>query len=88
MKILFLLPGIVFGAAEFLMTKAIAERVLAGKPMAILLTVKLVSYAALLVPVVLVPDPMWLVPFGIGLSIGLPGFAFVYMLYNRIKGKR
>ena len=50
-KLLGVLPGIVFGAAEFFLTKAMTDRVMAGKPPAGFVIGKIVSYAAVLLPV-------------------------------------
>lgn len=88
MKFLFLLPGLLFGAAEFFLTKATADRILTQKPFAVPLTAKLITYAAVVLPVVLCPDVAWLVPFGIGLGLGMVGSAFVYVLFRTFKGKR
>ena len=84
---LWLLPGAVCGAAEFVLTKIIAGRVLQGKTPILLLVVKLASYAAILLPVffLLANDKaMW---FGIGAGAGILLAGFVLAVFA-LKEKR
>lgn len=86
-SVLFLLPGIVFGAAEFYLTKVIADRALGGRTPLLLVVLKLASYAAVLVPVFLLlsrENSLW---FGIGAGGGvlLGGVAIFAILKLREK---
>lgn len=86
--VLWLLPGILCGAGEFLLTSLIAKRVLQGQTPVLLLVGKLASYAAILLPVFfLLPrgSAMW---FGIGAGGGVFVFGIVFAVYTLVKEKR
>ena len=86
--ILWLLPGALFGAAEFFMTKVIAGRVLSGKTPVLLLFLKLASYAAVLVPVFLLLSSAAAKQFGIGAGSGVLAFGVIYSVFMILKEKR
>ena len=70
-KYVFLLPGIVFGVAEFFLLKTIASRAANGRNFMIALIVKILSYAAILVPVLMFRNTTYTMFFGIGAGAAL-----------------
>ena len=86
--VLWLLPGILVGAAEFFLTKVIAGRVLHGKVPILLLCGKLASYAAILLPVFFLLSherAMW---FGIGVGGGILAVGLVFAVVVLMQEKR
>ena len=86
--VLWILPGILAGAVESFLTKVLASRVLQGKVPVLLLCGKVVSYAAILVPVFfLLPreSAMW---FGIGAGGGVLAAGLVFAVTTFVKEKR
>ncbi|MBQ7542976.1 MAG: hypothetical protein IJT44_11870 [Clostridia bacterium] len=86
--ILWLLPGALFGAAEFFLTKVIAGRVLSGRTPILLLCAKLASYAAVLVPVFLLLPSAAAKWFGIGAGSGVLAVGTVCAVLAILKEKR
>lgn len=70
-KFVFLLPGIIFGVAEFFLLKTIASRATNGRNFLIALIVKFLSYVAILVPVLMFRNTTYTIYFGIGAGAGL-----------------
>lgn len=85
---LWLFPGVLVGAAEFLFTKVIAGRVLQGKIPVLLLCVKLASYAAILLPVFFLLPPEKAMWFGIGTGGGILIAGLVFAVVTLVKEKR
>lgn len=88
MKYILALLGIAFGAVEFFLTKAIADRVTSGGKFILLLVIKLMSYALVLVPVFLAPKIEYILPVGIGAGAAVLGTALVLFAYHIVKEKR
>lgn len=88
MKYILALLGIAFGAVEFFLTKAIADRVTSGGKFILLLVIKLMSYALVLVPVFWAPKIEYILPFGIGAGAAVLGTALVLFAYHIVKEKR
>ena len=86
--LLWLLPGFVFGAAEFFFTKATVSRVLAGKLPVVWVIVKILSYAAVLVPVFLLLPRESAIRFGIGAGGGLLLAGLIVFAYAILREKR
>ncbi len=86
--ILWLLPGAICGAAEFFLTKVISGRVLQGKTPILLLVFKLVSYAAILVPVFFLLPRAGATWFGIGAGGGVLAAGSVFAVLTIVKEKR
>ena len=88
MKLLALLLGLAFGAAELRLTKAIVDRATAGKTPVAWVVVKVLSYAAVLLPVFwLLPRPV-AVWFGAGVGAGLPLCALSLFTWRHVREKR
>lgn len=86
--VLWLLPGVVFGAAEFFLTALIANRVLRAQTPMLLLVCKLASYAAILLPVFFLlrrDSAMW---FGIGAGGGVLAAGLIVAVRTLVKEKR
>ena len=84
----FLFPGLVFGAAEFFLTKAITDRVTGGKLPALLIVLKIVSYAAVLVPVFLLLAREKSIWFGVGAGGGVLLGGLGYFVFTILQKKR
>ena len=88
MKLLGLLLGVLFGAAEFFLTKWVVQRAGAGKLPVLPLLAKLVSYAAVLIPVFLLTPSYFAIRFGIGAGAGVLGVGLIVFLNNHLREKR
>ena len=88
LKFVFLLPGLVFGAAEFFLLRAIINRAMDGRSFLVALMIKLISYAAILVPVFMIRNTLYTVYFGIGAGAGLIVAGLVWFLRYTLKEKR
>lgn len=86
--VLWLLPGVAFGAAEFFLTALIAKRVLQGQTPVLLLVCKLASYAAILLPVFFLLPHGSASRFGIGAGGGVLVFGIVFAVFTLVKEKR
>ena len=86
MKLLGLLLGVLFGAAEFALTKAIADRATTGKPPIVPTVVKVASYAAVLLPVFLCAPRDFSVWFGVGAGAGLLLAVPAFLWFARKRG--
>lgn len=86
--ILWLLPGLVFGAAEFFLTKAVADRTLRGKLPAAQIVLKIISYAAVLVPVFLLLPREKSIWFGVGAGGGILLGCLVFFVSMILRKKR
>ena len=87
-SVLWILPGILCGAGEFVLTGIIARRVLQGRTPILLLVGKLASYAAILLPAFfLLPreSAMW---FGIGAGGGVLAAGLILAVRTLVKEKR
>ena len=87
MKLLGVLLGVVFGAAEFGLTKAITDRATSGKAPVVWLVVKIVSYAAVLLPVVFRAPRDLALWSGVGAGAGLLIVTLVFFICKTV-GKR
>ena len=85
MKLLCLLFGIAFGAAEFVLTKAVTERALSGKAPVVLTVVKAGSYAAVLPAVFLLLERAAAIRFGVGAGAGLLAATLLYFAVKVIR---
>ena len=88
MKLLGLLLGAVFGAAEFFVTKAMTDKAMAGKVPVVWVLVKIASYAAVLLPVFFLAQRDFAVRFGIGAGAGLLAAGLLFFAYKVILEKR
>lgn len=88
MKLLALLLGVLFGAAEFFWTKAITDKAMAGKPPIVWTIAKLASYAAVLLPVFFLVPRAFAVRFGIGAGAGVLAAGLILFAYKVISEKR
>lgn len=88
MKYAFALAGIAFGAVEFLLTKSVCEKATSAKPFLVPLVVKLLSYAAVLTLVFLLPNKEAVLPFGIGAGSGVLATALVFAVLRFVNEKR
>lgn len=88
MTVLFALLGVLFGTAEYFLTKSVAARATSGKRFLLPLAVKLLSYALVLVPVFFAPKIEYILPFGIGAGAAVLGTALLLFIYHIVKEKR
>lgn len=86
--ILWLLPGVVVGAGEFVLTGVIAKRVLQGQTPVLLLVCKFASYAAILLPVFFLLSRSGAMWFGIGMGGGVLAAGLVFAVSTLVKEKR
>ena len=87
-KFLFLIPGIAFGVAEFFLLRAIISRAMSGRSFLIALIVKILSYAAILVPVLLIRNTDYTVYFGIGAGAGLLAVGLIWFIRYSLKQEK
>ena len=85
MKLLALLLGVLFGAAELWLTKATVDRAMSGKALVIWITAKVVSYSAVLLPVFLLLPRTFAIWFGVGVGAGLPVCALALFAWRSIR---
>ena len=83
MKLLALLLGVLFGAAELWLTKATVDRAMSGKTPVIWIVAKIVSYTAVLLPVFLLLPRTFAIWFGAG--AGLPVCALSLFAWRCIR---
>ena len=85
MKCLALLLGVLFGAAELWLTKATVDRAMAGKMPVLWIVAKVVSYAAVLLPVFFLLPRAFAIWFGVGVGAGLPVCALSLFAWRSIR---
>lgn len=83
-----MLLGTLLGAAEFFLTKAITQRAMSGRTPALLLVLKLASYAATLLPVFFLTERAFAIRFGIGVGAGMLGTGLIVSIYTILREKR
>ena len=88
LHVLWLLPGFLFGAAEFFLTRSIVRRVTDGHPIALRVVLKILSYAAVLLPVFFLLPQKHALWFGIGAGAGLPIVGVVVCVRDLKREKR
>lgn len=88
MKYAFALAGIAFGAVEFLLTKSVCEKATAAKPFLVPLVVKLLSYGAAVALVFLLPNRVYILPFGIGAGSAVLATALILAMVQFAREKR
>ncbi len=86
--ILWLLPGVLVGAAESVLTGAIAKRVLRGQMPVLLLVGKVASWAAILLSVFFLLSRSGAMWFGIGAGGGVLAAGLSISVYTLAKEKR
>ena len=88
MRVLCLLLGVLFGAAEFCLTKAIAARAMEGKAPAAPVLLKILSYAAVMLPLFLLAPRALALRFAVGTGVGLPAAGMTIFVFHQIREKR